>query len=83
MTDEEFDVLDEMYFVQSFEELVKLTGKHTAELIPILDCLYQRGWIKVLRTMEEEVSPEQVDLKNKAGSYFYLASKAGLKAHNS
>ena len=83
MTDDEFDVLDDLYFVVAFEELAQLTGRSADELIPILDRIYRKGWIKVLRTPDDELSPDQVNLEHNAGDYFYLATKKGLMAHNS
>lgn len=83
MTDDQFDVLDELYFVQSFDQLLHLTGKPANELIPVLVEIYQNDWIKVMGTVDEELTPDQVDLENSAEEYFFLATKKGLLAHNS
>lgn len=82
MTDDEFDVLDELYFVQSFHELVDLTGKETDALRNILSNLFEKGWIRIFKEVDEEVPQEEIDLINHAEEYIFLASKEGLMAHN-
>lgn len=83
MTDDEFDVLDELYFVQSFNQLAELTAKPTIELIPVLEQLYKRGWIKVMSDVDDELPDEEIDFQQGAENYYYLATKKGLLAHNS
>ncbi|MEQ8583425.1 MAG: hypothetical protein RIC30_19840 [Marinoscillum sp.] len=83
MTDEEFDVLDELYFVTPFGALRETTGWTPAKLIPVLDSIYRKGWIKVMKTIDDELPEEQIDLNNHADEYFFLATKSGLLAHNS
>ncbi|REE05729.1 hypothetical protein [Marinoscillum furvescens] len=83
MTDEQFDVLDELYFVMSHDELREATGLNDEKLIAVLAELYEAGWIKIMHTVDEELAPDQVDLKTNAATYYYLASKKGLLAHNS
>lgn len=83
MTDEEFDVLDELYFVQSFDQLATLTQKSPSELTPILEQIYKKGWIKVMVDVDEELSEDNIDFKKSAEKYHYLATKKGLLAHNS
>ena len=82
MTDDEFDVLDELYFVQSFQELIELTGMDGLKLKEVLSVLYEKGWIRVFKGVDNEIPKEQVDLNHRAGSYIFLASKEGLMAHN-
>ncbi len=82
MTDEEFEVLDELYFVQSFKDLVDLTSRESGKLRDILSQLHQKGWIRILDGVDDEVPKDRVDLINHFEDYFYLASKEGLMAHN-
>ncbi len=82
MTDNEFDVLDELYFVQSFHELVELTGKEDTKLRKILSALYKKGWIRVFKDIDNEVPKDQLDIMLYAQDYSFLASKEGLMAHN-
>ena len=82
MNDNEFDVLDELYFVQSYNDLRQMCGLDDRILIVVLANLYQKQWIRVLKSHDEDEDPKQVDLSNKYQEYFYLASKKGLLAHN-
>lgn len=83
MSDSEFDVLDELYFVQSFDNLQGLCDLDTDELVKTLSSLFEKKWIKVLKTVDEEEIPDKVLLKTEYRKYFYLATKKGLLAHNS
>ncbi len=83
MTDTEFDVLDELYFVQSFKALHGQLQISEEALKETLAQLVRQGWIKVLRSHDEELSPEEANLDAHYAGYYYLATKAGLLAHNS
>ncbi|MEQ8471662.1 MAG: hypothetical protein RIC35_10765 [Marinoscillum sp.] len=83
MTDDEFEVLDELYFVTPFEQLLEETNMDSIKLVQILNSIYLKGWVKIMETVDDEVPKEKLDLENKAGSYFFLATKEGLLAHNS
>ncbi len=82
MTDEEFDVLDELYFVQSFNHLLENCDLGQDLLVKTLERLWGNGWIKVLVNVDEEEKPEIVDISKNANQYFFLATKKGLLAHN-
>ena len=82
MTDQEFDLLDELYFVQPYAYLKEELGWSDEELLHTLERLHQKGWLKCYDKMDEEVYESHVDLKSNYQSYFYLASKKGLMAHN-
>ena len=82
MTDAEFDVLDELYFVQPYEYLQNELDFDDAELKKILISLSEKGWIKCYSTMDVEVFDQDLDLEKNYQCYLYLASKKGLMAHN-
>ncbi len=82
MTDQEFDVLDELYFVQSFAYLKEELSLSVIELKSVLHSLVKQGWIKCLYNMNDEVFEDELDFEKKYEEYFYLASKKGLLAHN-
>ena len=82
MTDAEFDVLDELYFVQPYEYLQSELDLDEAELKDTLIGLSEKGWIKCYTSMDEEVFDQDLDLENNYQRYLYLASKKGLMAHN-
>ncbi|MEQ9405514.1 MAG: hypothetical protein RIM99_18140 [Cyclobacteriaceae bacterium] len=80
MEDDEFDVLDELYFVISYSELQDRLDLGEERLREVLIRLYEKGWVRIYESMEVEA--EEADLNNKFKFYFYLASKKGLMAHN-
>jgi len=82
MTDIEFDVLDELYFVQPFSYLIEELDLDELELKDTLAILVDKGWIKCFLNMQEEALNHEVKLEEKYKEYFYLATKAGLMAHN-
>jgi len=82
MTDREFDVLDELYFVTPFHELREHVGLPEEELKEILIILSEKGWLKCFGNMDEELPLDDINLETEYKKYFYLASKEGLLAHN-
>lgn len=82
MTDEEFDVLDELYFVQPFSHLVEELSMNADRLRAVLAALLKKGWIKCFYNMSDEVFERELDFENQFEHYFYLATKQGLLAHN-
>jgi hypothetical protein len=83
MTSREFDLLDEIYFVQSFDSLSVSLGWEDAVILSTLKSLYSQGWIRCYHHPTKEVLPAEIDLENNYQNYHYLASKEGLIAHNS
>ena len=83
MTDREFEIMDELYFVQTFDDLLKSTRLSEFELKEGLNQLIDKGWAKCLNSLTVEVAAEVTDFENKYKNYYYLATKAGLLAHNS
>lgn len=82
MSDLEFEVLDELYFVTHFRELLKSTGLEDNELKPVLIKLYKKDWIRCFTEPDEEIDQKDIDLEVRFRNYYYLASKEGLMAHN-
>lgn len=82
MTDLEFDVLDELYFVVPYHHLKEELDLDDNTLKGVLESLLGKGWIKCFLTASEEAVRGEIDFDNKYKDYFYLASKQGLLAHN-
>ena len=82
MSEEEYDIMDQLYFVTSFEEVKDLSGVDETLVKAILWRFIQRGWIKCFDDPEAEVEPTEDDFKTSFEKYHYLASKQGLLAHN-
>lgn len=82
MNEEEFDLLDELYFVTPFQELLHNLEWEEELLLKVLDTTISKGWVKVLIGKDNEVHPTHDEFLQKYRSYHYLATKAGLMAHN-
>ena len=82
MTEIEFDVLDELYFVISFKDLQEVLNMDESELIEELKGIFEKGWLRVFSSPDG--TADLVKISNSILlNTFLLASKAGLKAHNS
>lgn len=82
MTDLEFQVLDELYFVKQFKALQSETDLEEVDLRSALHQLLEKEYIKCLKSPSEEVFEEELDFAKDYKQYFYLATKKGLLAHN-
>ena len=82
MTDAEFDILDELYFVIPFEDLQKQLDMDKIELTEHLKAIFGKGWLRIFSSPDGTADVVNITNENLITSYL-LASKAGLKAHNS
>lgn len=82
MSDLEFEVLDELYFVTHFSELVVALGLEDGEIKPVLAKLLKKGWLRCFADPDVELDEKDIDIEVSFRSYYYLASKEGLMAHN-
>lgn len=83
MTDQEFDVLDELYFLQSFDELSASVTMEEHELKNILRLLISKKWVKCQKSFSELLANDEINFENNYRIYYYLATKEGLLRHNS
>ncbi|HLW18686.1 MAG TPA: hypothetical protein VKX33_00090 [Cyclobacteriaceae bacterium] len=81
MTDDEFDLMDELYFVQSYDYLKHELDWEDEKLLVILQKLFDKEWINCFSDPDEEIFDDP-DIQSKGMTYFYLASKKGLLEHN-
>ena len=81
MSDEEFDLLDELYFVQPFAVLQEALGWEDSQLLNTLTLLLGKGWIKCFSAPDQECF-DDIDLHTIGKALLYLATKKGLMAHN-
>ncbi len=84
MTEVEFDILDELYFVASYPDLRSTLSLSDEELCQGLQSLLQQGYVRIMypnQDTEYEFRPEEFG--QHCQDYFYLATKAGLVVHNS
>ena len=83
MTDLEFEILDEIYFVESFENLQKKLEIEKQVLKDTLKQMIEKGWVKCFANQYTEVVFDTHSFEEKYHIYHYLATKEGLLAHNS
>lgn len=83
MTDFEYEIMDELYFVISFHELQQKLLLEDQELKQVLRELLGKNYIKCFSNVSDELPNEDLDFENNYRNYHYLASKEGLFAHNS
>ena len=75
-------MLDELYFVVSFNELQTTLDLEADELKNVLQTLLRRDWIKCLSSQTDELSASEVNFEENYRDYFYLATKSGLLSHH-
>jgi len=80
MSDEEFDLLDELYFVQPYAFLQETLGWEDKKLLATLVILLEKGWIKCFTEPDQECF-EAINLQEVGKGLLYLATKKGLMAH--
>lgn len=84
MTEIEFDILDELYFVASYKDLRITLSLSDEELCQGLQSLLKRGYIRIMYPDQDtEHAYEPNTFSKHCQDYFYLATKAGLVVHNS
>jgi len=84
VTDPEFDLLDELYFVTSFKLLLQKTGLPAPELEDQLRHLLEQSLIRSFwPDPDTELAYETTSYGAIARDASYLASKEGLLQHNS
>ena len=83
MSEEEFDVLDQLYFVTSYADLKDNFNYDNEILLDLLLSIASKGWLKCFENPDVEIEAEEHTLRRNYLKYQYLASKQGLLAHNS
>lgn len=83
MTDEEFQIIDTLYFIISFEDIKSELSCEENVLRDKLLGLIQKGWVKCFKKGSEEELEDLMDFEFQYKNYNYLATKEGLLAHNS
>jgi len=83
MSDLEFDILDELYFLIHYDDLSQTLGLSDEDLKPILQKMVRKGWLRCYTEPDVELEATNIDIEINFRKYHYLASKEGLKAHTS
>lgn len=83
MTDKEFDLLDELYFLVSYDALQESVNLTDPEIKATLNQLLEKGWVRCFINPNDELDHDEIRYQKEYKNYYYLASKEGLLAHNS
>ena len=83
MSDDEFDVIDELYLLVHYSELAKALNWEHEKLHKVLLILMDKGWVRCYESPETEMELDSKELSEGLNEYYFLASKEGLLAHNS
>tara|TARA_R110002124_G_scaffold160114_1_gene327285 strand:+ start:112 stop:363 length:252 start_codon:yes stop_codon:yes gene_type:complete len=81
MNDQEFDLMDELYFVQPYGYLLETLNWEENLILSTLHSLFSQGYIKCLDDPDSERFGE-VDILKEGKDLYFLATKKGLMAHN-
>jgi len=82
MTDLEYDILDELYFLKSFSDLNLTLDIEEEVLKRMLKTMMIKGWVRCYVTPSNELPVGEADMDSDFRQYLYIASKSGLLAHN-
>jgi hypothetical protein len=82
MTTTEYDIMDQLYFVTSYDDIKELSGVEESTITTALWKFIDRRWVKCFDGPENEIEVEEGDFRANFAKYHYLASKEGLMAHN-
>lgn len=83
MSDLEFDILDELYFLITYDTLKERLTLDENDLKEGLAKLVNKEWVRCYHDVDKQVDPEAVNFDKEYQQYYYLATKKGLFAHNS
>jgi DNA-binding MarR family transcriptional regulator len=82
MSEQEYLILDELYFLTDYHTLSKKLNIQDQTLQKLLISLIQKNWVNFYEKIDGESLFLNSETESNLKSYFYLASKEGLKAHN-
>ncbi len=82
MSDLEFDILDQLYFVTPYAKVLEELSIPEQQLKAGLKQLLEKGFVRCFKTVSEEALPHEIDWELHFANYYYLATKEGLLAHN-
>lgn len=83
MNDQEIDLMDELYFVQSYKEVKDALGWEDESLQNQLLGLHEKEFIKILINHDEDYPHKIESIKSVPwNELYFLATKKGLLEHN-
>ncbi len=83
MEDIFYDILEELYFIQTFDGIAEKLNLESNVLQRYLWKMYDSGLVKTMVNFDEEVEQNEEEFEQNFKKYHYIASKKGLMWHNS
>jgi transcription initiation factor IIE alpha subunit len=83
MEDIFYDILEELYFIQTFDGIVEKLNLESNVLQRYLWKMYDLGLIKTMVNFDEEIEQNEEEFERNFKKYHYIAAKKGLMWHNS
>ena len=84
MTDIEYQIIDELYFVTQYNDLKGKINLPEEELKKEICNLLEKRWVKAIENdFITEVEYDSLNFEDNINTYCYLATKKGLLTHNS
>ncbi|WNJ20150.1 hypothetical protein [Pontibacter sp. G13] len=84
LNDLQFQILDSLYFVESFDHVVEEAGEPIPHVVDELRTLIDKGLVQVMSfddSVQDYVRSSIFDTDN-LNQYHFLATKQGLMLHN-
>ncbi|MDX2247127.1 MAG: hypothetical protein SF052_10145 [Bacteroidia bacterium] len=84
LNDVQFQILDSVYFVESFQNILEESGEPLPVVVDEIRTLIDRGWIQVMEFDEKKGDFVRTGIfdTDHFENYHFLATKAGLMKHN-
>lgn len=81
MSEEEFDLIDALYFISDLPALERELGWPPERIWLALEACYQKGWVKIVSLHDGKDVAQTINWSQRPTGYHFLASKEGLLAH--
>ena len=84
LNDAQFQILDSIYFVESFKNILEESGETVPVVVNELRTLIDRGWVQVMIFDEKKGDFVRTAIydTDHMQEYHFLATKSGLMKHN-
>ncbi|MEZ4830304.1 MAG: hypothetical protein R3C61_29065 [Bacteroidia bacterium] len=84
LNDIQFQILDAVYFVESFENVLEESGAPAPVVVDEIRTLIDRGWLQVMVFDEAKGDYVRTSIfdTDHLEEYHFLATRAGLLKHN-
>lgn len=84
LNDVQFQILDSVYFVESFQNILEESGEPVPVVVDELRTMIDRGWLQVMTFDEGKGDFVRTAIfdTDHLENYHFLATKAGLLKHN-